>query len=281
MVMKGDNAYTGLQDLTVTYTLGNPILDPAGSPKSIRKFQRIMFDNLQTVRPIIEAQLAAQIASGAITEEDIWDTNWNIQEDGTFFGTPGAKTYLSAHPTVPALVSDNPPTGNLPPLGGRILQIQRGVNAAGDAVFQDILGIEGAEYYPGSTIHDQIFMWPLGVGDPMFAIVPFYNPPYVVYARSETLRCSDTRHRIHNSPVYVRADVKEVQDFFTFGPDGYPAPAVPVTGFPVDSYNRIQFDTVCPNPFGSFFFSTGDDYVVFQIYCLNPATNINGFVIPP
>ena len=258
-------------------------------PIDIRVWQHLMVDNLAK-RQDIETQQADDIAAGLYTLEDTWDTLWFISGDGSYFSEPGAKTRLFTYPGVPALVSDNPPTGNLPPLAGKILQILRGTNTTGDAVLQDILGIEGAHYYPGLHLDNRLYVWadndPTGTSDDvrMLGMIPSYHQPDLIYLTFETLTCSETRHRIHQSPVYLKIDIRDVLGFGQYGPDigGYPRTSTENLGYPIDASGRIEFDVGCPaNVVADYFGLYPDYYAVTSIFELFPATNINGFVIPP
>lgn len=279
---------------TVRFELSNLFLDPLGGSKSVRGWQHLMLDNLAAGRVAIEAMQAAQIAAGTITENDKWLEDYLIVENGTFssFVTKGL-TYLFVPPRVPGLLSDNPPTGNLPPLHGVILQIQRGVNSGGAGILQDVLGVEGAHYYPGGPVAQQIEA--IDFADSMMSKLPDYRDPHLLYTRNEILSCSETRHRIHQSPVFVRQAIRAVltAGFGTefpippgfagvLGPNVYPFVAAPTTAYPVDTFNRVQFDNPCPaNSISDFWNLYADSFAVDQIYELSAATNINGFTIPP
>lgn len=277
---------TGGLAFTQQFDLTNLLVDPDGFNQSIRVWEHLMLNNLATLRPAIEAQQASDIAGGLYTNEDIWDLIWTIQDNGTHFGGPDAKTILFSG----GLISDNPPTGNLPGIDGKIIQIQRGVNAASDPIFIDLLGVESANYYPGSKPADRAFLWPTYGGDSggrMAGLLPQYSAPDFVYFSQEQLYCSEKRHRIHNSPVYTVLDSKTLQPGFLglLGPDTYErGPGVLASGFPVDEFGRVQFDLHCPADVISGFFgdpATAQKYWTFQIYEHDATTNINGFIIPP
>ena len=262
--------------------LSNLRVDPDGHGKSIRAWQHRMADDLATLRTAVEAQQATDIANGLYTLEDTWDKFWYIQDGGTPFSDPGAIVrHFSG-----GLVSANPPTGNLPPIGGSILQIQKSTNAAAQPVFYDLLGVEGANYYPGVNVRNRFFLWaPSSAIDPARAstVIPSYHAPDLVYTTSEILACSETRHRIHRSPVYLQMDHKTLLAAGGFGPDTYDNGVRVLPTGPVDAFGRIQFDTLCPVVVLADFWNAAqpDDYYVQQIYELDPTTNVSPFVIPP
>jgi hypothetical protein len=293
LLVAGGSVTTGKTATTMTvsepggafvqqWDLSNLQVDPDGGGKSIRAWQHLMVDHLALLRPAVEAQQTTDIGNGLYTLEDTWDFFWRIVEDGGHF-SPGPSAHVRDFSG--GLISDNPPTGNLPPIGGNILQIQKSTNALAQPIFYDLLGVEGGHYYPGANVRNRSSVFANSSAiDPLrpSTTLPSYHAPDLVYSTGEILSCSETRHRIH-SPVYLQVDHKATLLAGGLGPDTYDAGGpVLITGA-VDDSGRVEFDAGCPaNSIPNFWTDAEpDDFYVQQIYELDPATNVAPFVIPP
>lgn len=264
-----------------TFTLSNVLADPLGSSKSIRAWQHLMVDHLATLRTAVEAQQALDIAARRYTLEDTWDHDWYIGDTGAHYGEVGAQV---AGLATLGFNADPPPI-----TGYNILQVDKGpLNAEGNRTFLDVLGVEGAVYYPGATTANRLVLWAYDTaGDDnakMASLIPSYHAPDLVYVVQEILSCSQVRHRIRPS-VSVRMSRRPLLagGFGTagFGPDIYDGPSAPSGGTPILG-GRVQFDTPCPAVSIPDFWNTTkpDDYLIQQVYGPNAAANVNGFVIP-
>jgi len=264
-----------------TFTLSNVLVEPLGSSKSIRAWQHLMVDHLATLRTAVEAQQAIDIAARHYTLEDTWDRDWYIGDTGTHYGEVGAQV---------AGLAKQGFNADPPPLTGyNILQVDKGpLNAEGNRTFLDVLGVEGAMYYPGATTANRLVLWAYDTaGDDnarMASLLPSYHAPDLVYLVEERLSCSQVRHRIRPS-VSVRMSRRPLlaggSGTAGFSPDIYDGPSAPSGGAPILG-SRVQFDTVCPAVSIPDFWNTTkpDDYLIQQVYGPNAATNVNGFVIP-
>ncbi len=264
-----------------TFTLSDPFIDPLGGGKSIRAWQQQMVANLAQLKIDVDARIAADIASGALTAEDFWDVLfWNSvgglaefsYAKPDFKGAPEDYIYAEGE-TVLHYMSV-----------GAILQIERDVDATGASYFKDVRGIEDGSYYPGKLPGDRLVLWGGSIRDDGDNLLAYYNNPDLIYQTQETIWCSQSRHRIL-APVYIKLLVRPVlanpvRELGPFGPDEYGQPAALVT-VPEDSTGRVEFDSACPaNSIGGFWGQYADHYSVWQIYSPNPGWNVNGFVIP-
>ncbi len=253
-------------------------------PVTIRDWQKRMVDNLVYLKAKVLADQAAQIAAGTMTLEDTWDNIWVVDADRSVFGSPDADVKAMSG----GLVSDNPPTGNLPAIAGRILQIERGLNADGKDTFIDLVGVQGGHYYPGSQLANrrELIIPPLpliqfGTEDP-------------VYVTSETLTCSQANHRIQVPICKALLNGKlgpSERLFYSFEPisvDGG-LPALVSYGTTVgfssspNAPGEVEVSTECPALSIPDFFNHGtapDEYWEFQLANNDPATCINGYAIP-
>jgi len=167
----------------------------------------------------------------------------------------------------------------------------------------DFLGIEGGFYYPGLKLQDRraaqdrlIFVVDGPDLNPLTNLIPDVTTT-PIWMTNDVIDCGQVLHRIHQSPVFVRTDVRAIVTPFdpttppyftslhsslTFGPDSYPSPESDTLAYPVDTYGRVQFETYCPATVSPTFWADNpEDYLVQQIYCHAPATNVSPFVIPP
>jgi hypothetical protein len=259
-------------------------------PITVREKQKQMVDNLVFLKTKVLADQAVAIAAGTITFEDTWDNVWLIDADQSIQGFPDAdvKSYSGG------LVSANPPTGLLPPIAGRILQIERGIDAISlQDSFIDLVGVQGGNYYPGSKLANR-----LSLIFPPLALIVFNDP---VYNTNETIFCSQVSHRIQVPICKALLNGKlGDNERLTFLYDlGFPIstdaglPALTSYGTTVgfgqspNAPGEVAVDTPCPALGIPDFWNAGspagtapDDYWEYQLSTNDPATCINGYVIP-
>jgi len=260
---------------TQVWTLSDPL--------TIREWQKRMVDNLAYMVPKVQADFDAVIAAsgGTITIEDMWDNIWLCNADRSIQNVPGVhvKDYSGG------LVSDNPPTGNLPEIAGRILQIERGPNATGNETFIDIMGVSGGYYYPGSQLPmRRNFTAPETFEFPLIQ----YESEDAVYHTEETLSCSQTKHRIqvpickallHGTlgPTERLTPPADLPAVYSYG-------ATVGFGFSPNDPGEVEVATPCPALSIADFWNAGtapDQYWEYQLSSNDPSTNINDYVIPP
>jgi hypothetical protein len=278
MVQTFTDAFTGATVGQQVWTLSDPV--------TIRDWQHRMVDNLVFLKAKVLADQATSIAAGSITFEDTWDSVWLIDVDRSIQGFPDAnvKSYSGG------LVSANPPTGNLPPIAGRILQIERGLNTDGDDTFIDLVGVQGGHYYPGTKLANRRDLF-----TPTMPMIQ-YGYPDVAYTTKETLLCSQASHRIQ-VPIckaLLNGKLGPVERLYFANDFGQPVsvdmglPAVTSYGTTVgfssspNAPGEVPIDTPCPAlSIGEFWdHGAADDYWEFQLANNDPATCINGYEIP-
>jgi len=278
MVQTFHDAFTGATVGQQVFTLSDPV--------TIKDWQQRMVDNLVFLKTKVLADQAVAIAAGSITFEDTWDHVWLVDADRSFQGFPDAvvKTYSGG------LISVAPPTGILPPIAGRILQIERGLNDSAEDTFIDLVGVQGGHYYPGTKLANR--------RDLFTCNMPFiqYGYPDVAYTTQETLLCSQASHRIQVPICKALLNGKLGPSERLFFPyelgtgisTDMGLPAVTSYGTTVgfgsspNAPGEVPIDTPCPAlSIGEFWdHGAADDYWEFQLANNDPATCINGYVIP-
>jgi len=269
------------QSFTVNFTAGATTFDQVfdlDTGTNIYFWRHLAVDRLATL-------YAATLGVAGYASDE---AHWNR----TIVTQPGLSDpifYSDGTSDVPGVPTSNP-LGNF---YARILQ----------RTASDFLGIEGGFYFPGVKLQDRraaqgrlVLVVDGPDTNPLTNLIPDVttNP---IWMTRDVIDCGSVLHRIHQSPVVQRTDIRAILTPFDpttppyfsslhsslgFGPDTYPFPESPTLAFAVDSYGRVQFATLCPATFLTEFWTLhAEDYCVQQIYCFTPATNVSPFVIPP
>jgi len=281
---------------TQRFDLSAPFVDPLGSSKSIRAFQRQVVANLAALKTAAYARINDSALS--VQAESWWD-NIFINDPGGTAEFSYAQTDFTGAPE--DFIFTNTDTEFFNIAIGQILQIERAsLPGSGTTYFKNVLGIEGGAYYPGRKPQDRRSPYELvtvdlsGGLDPDQADQAKFGGLFVFYPVAENLIwtpfeevwCQEVKVRIPQSPVLVKRSVRDVLDnparfLGPFGTDVSGLPRTSTSAYPVDSKNRVQFESLCPaNTLADFWDSHADQYCLESIFGLDAGRNVNGFVIP-